>query len=195
MKPNVSSGESRSGEALLWYGASASALATGYVASAYAASLWGRDRAYVADRHVRFHPGASSTAQKSSANEGRRGRVVGGILGNLERVWSNLLRLGPRQLAALGLAGITVFAATGLSGYYLSRPAQEVLYAGLDRQDVSRIGAALNEAGIGFDVSADGATVFVRYGQSGPARMLLAEKGLPNGATGRIRTVRQARAP
>ena len=184
VKPNVSSGESRSGEALLWYGASASALATGYVASAYAASLWGRDRAWVADRHVRFHPGASSTAQKSSANEGRRGRVVGGILGNLERVWSNLLRLGPRRLAALGLAGITVFAATGLSGYYLSRPAQEVLYAGLDRQDVSRIGAALNEAGIGFDVSADGATVFVRYGQSGPARMLLAEKGLPNGATG-----------
>ena len=184
VKPNVSSGESRSGEALLWYGASASALATGYVASAYAASLWGRDRTWVADRHVRFHPGASSTAQKSSANEGRRGRVVGGILGNLERVWSNLLRLGPRRLAALGLAGITVFAATGLSGYYLSRPAQEVLYAGLDRQDVSRIGAALNEAGIGFDVSADGATVFVRYGQSGPARMLLAEKGLPNGATG-----------
>ena len=67
---------------------------------------------------------AQSTAQKSSANEGRRGRVVGGILGNLERVWSNLLRLGPRRLAALGLAGITVFAATGLSGYYLSRPAQ-----------------------------------------------------------------------
>src|SRR4051794_21309072 len=119
VKPNVSSGESRSGEALLWYGASASALATGYVASAYAASLWGRDRAWVADRHVRFHPGASSTAQKSSANEGRRGRVVGGILGNLERVWSNLLRLGPRRLAALGLAGITEFAATGLSGYYL----------------------------------------------------------------------------
>src|SRR3954464_3927179 len=111
VKPNVSSGESRSGEALLWYGASASALAMGYVASAYAASLWGRDRAWVADRHVRFHPGASSTAQKSSANEGRRGRVVGGTrqsgAGLVEP-----LRLGPRRLAALGLAGITVFAAT-----------------------------------------------------------------------------------
>ena len=91
------------GEALLWYGASANALATGYVASAYAASR-GRDRAYVAHRHVRFHPGASSTAEKSSANEGGRGRVAAGV-GSLERVWSDLLRLGPRRLAALGLAG------------------------------------------------------------------------------------------
>src|SRR3954467_5780401 len=118
VKPNVSSGESRSGEALLWYGASVSALATGYVASAYAASLWGRDRAWVADRHVRFHPGASSTAQNSSANEVLLGRVVGVILGNLEGVWSSRLRRGPRRLPTLGLAGNTVSPAPGLSGHY-----------------------------------------------------------------------------
>ena len=72
------------------------------------------------------------------------------------------------------------FRMTGLAGYFLSRPALEVLYAGLDRQDVSRIGAALKEADISFDVNSDGNTVFVRYGETARARMLLAEKGLPN---------------
>ncbi len=79
-------------------------------------------------------------------------------------------------LAAIGLA---VFALIGAAGYYLSRPANEILYSALDKQDVARIGAALREAGVGFDVSADGATVYVGYGDTAHARMLLAEKGLP----------------
>src|SRR5215218_5318175 len=124
---------------------------------------------------------AQAPQRTRTRGQGRRGRVVGGTLEHLERVWLNLLRPGPRRLMTLGLAGAAVFAATGFAGYYLSRPAQEVLYAELD---VARIGSALGEAGIAFDVSADGATVSVRYGQSGPARMLLAEKGLPNGSTG-----------
>jgi hypothetical protein len=74
-----------------------------------------------------FHLDASFASHKGPAIQRRRGRVVDGILQNIERVWSNLLRLGPRRLAALGLAGLAVFAATGLAGYYLSRPAQEVL--------------------------------------------------------------------
>ena len=47
---------------------------------------------------------------------------------------------------------------------------------------MTRIGAALNEAGIPFDVNADGSAVLVRYGQTATARMLLAEKGLPQSA-------------
>ena len=49
--------------------------------------------------------------------------------------------------------------------------------ASLDREDVSRIASALKEANIDFDVSADSTSVYVRYGQTAPARMLLAEKG------------------
>ena len=98
----------------------------------------------------------------------------------LQRLAGNLLQLGGRKLATLGLIGLAVFAATGIIGYYLSRPAMETLYAGLDRQDVSSIGAALRDADIGFDVSADGTSVSVRYGQTAQARMLLAEKGLPH---------------
>lgn len=41
------------------------------------------------------------------------------------------------------------------------------------------MGAALKDAGIPFDISADGTSVLVSYGQTAQARMLLAEKGLP----------------
>ncbi|MGE0849572.1 MAG: flagellar basal-body MS-ring/collar protein FliF [Hyphomicrobiaceae bacterium] len=100
----------------------------------------------------------------------------------LERLWSSLLGLGGRKLFALTLMGVTVFATVGLSSYYLSRPDLEMLYGGLNAQDVSRIGAALKEAGIHFDVNSQGTAVLVRRGQSAQARMLLAEKGLPSNA-------------
>ena len=100
----------------------------------------------------------------------------------LERLWRSLLGLGARRLPALGVVGLTVFAAVGLGSYYLSRPQLEALYTGLTPQDVSRIGAALREAGIAFDVNSQGTTVLVRYGQTAQARMLLAEKGLPSSA-------------
>src|SRR5690349_19953923 len=100
-------------------------------------------------------------------------------LEQLERVWVSLLGLGTRRLAGLALIGLTVFSAVGFGSYYLSRPDFETLYIGLSAQDVSRIGATLREAGITFDVNAQGNAVSVRRGQTAQARMLLAEKGLP----------------
>ncbi|GJD56600.1 flagellar basal-body MS-ring/collar protein FliF [Methylobacterium dankookense] len=99
-----------------------------------------------------------------------------------ERLWSNIVELGARRLIALGLVGLLVFLAVGLGAYYLSRPAQEPLYTGLSREDVSRIGGVLKDSGIPFDVSADGTAVLVAYGNTAQARMLLAEKGLPQSA-------------
>ncbi|RVU20049.1 flagellar basal-body MS-ring/collar protein FliF [Methylobacterium oryzihabitans] len=96
-----------------------------------------------------------------------------------ERLWSNIVELGPRRIAALGVIGLVVFLAVGLGAYYLSRPAHETLYTGLNREDVGRIGATLKDAGIPFDVSADGTAVLVPYGHTAQARMLLAGKGLP----------------
>ncbi len=99
-----------------------------------------------------------------------------------ERLVSNLMALGPRRLALLGAIGVIVFALVGAAGYFLSRPTSEALYTGLDKEDVTSIGAALNQAGIHFDISADGTTVYVAYGDTAHARMLLAEQGLPRGA-------------
>lgn len=103
-------------------------------------------------------------------------------LEQLERLWTSLLGLGARRLAALGIIGFTVFSAVGLGSYYLSRPELDTLYSGLNAQDVSRIGAALREAGITFDVNSEGTKVMVRPAQAIQARMLLAEKGLPASA-------------
>ena len=103
-------------------------------------------------------------------------------LEQLERLWRSLAALGARRLMAMGVVGLTVFGAVGVGSYYLSRPQLETLYSGLTAQDVNRIGAALNEAGIHFDVNSQGTSVLVRYGQTAQARMLLAEKGLPSSA-------------
>ncbi len=101
----------------------------------------------------------------------------------LKQLWGNLLGLGQRRLAVLAFIGLTVFVAVGFGSYYLSRPDYETLYAGLDAQDVARIGAALQESGIQFDVNPEGTSVLVHPGQTSRARMLLAEKGLPSSAS------------
>ncbi|OYW41147.1 MAG: flagellar M-ring protein FliF, partial [Azorhizobium sp. 12-66-6] len=97
----------------------------------------------------------------------------------LTALWNNLMALGARRLIALGVIGLTVVAVVGLGAFFLSQPERETLYANLNREDVSRIGGALKDAGISFDVSADGAAVLVGHSDTARARMLLAVKGLP----------------
>jgi flagellar M-ring protein FliF len=94
-----------------------------------------------------------------------------------------LLALGPRRLIALAVVGVAVFGAVGFGSFYWSRSDFETLYGGLTGQDVTRIGAALREAGIQFDVNAEGNKVMVRREQTAEARMLLAEKGLPSSSS------------
>ena len=118
------------------------------------------------------------------ALRGTNGARVEQALRHFAQMRDNLAALGPRRLAILGVVGVLVAALTAGAAWLASRPSWETLYVGLDRQDVGRIGATLREAGIAFDTSADGATVHVRYGTSAQARMLLAERGLPHGASG-----------
>ena len=99
-----------------------------------------------------------------------------------ERFAGSMAQLGGRRIAILGFVGIVVFLAVAVSSVYLTRPQYETLYTGLDPQDVNNIGIALNEARIAFDVSKDGKTVKVEFGQTSKARMLLAEKNLPRSA-------------
>lgn len=99
-----------------------------------------------------------------------------------EKLLASIAGLGARRLMALALVGIAVLGLIGIGTYYLSRPEQQVLYSGLTREDVSRIGGALKEVGIDFDVSSDGTTVTVGYEDTARARMILAEKGLPQSA-------------
>jgi flagellar M-ring protein FliF len=99
-----------------------------------------------------------------------------------DKLWLNLLDLGPRRLIILAIIGLSVFLTIGLGAYYLSRPQLSVLYSGLERDDVTRVGTALTDAGIQFDVNSAGNSVMVAHSQTAKARMLLAEKGLPYSA-------------
>ena len=101
-----------------------------------------------------------------------------------QKLWNNLLELGPRRLALLALVGFSVFLGVGGGAYYLSRPEFNVLYSGLAREDVTRVSAVLRDANVPFDVNATGDTIYVRPGQAAQARTLLAEKGLPNSTSG-----------
>lgn len=96
----------------------------------------------------------------------------------------NLAGLGAKRLAIMSVVGVLVVALVIASAFYLSRPPKESLYTGLSQQDVARIGAALSDLNIPFDVNEQGGTVLVAYGQASRARMLLAEQGLPSAASG-----------
>ena len=74
----------------------------------------------------------------------------------LDRLSTSLGALGARRLAALALTAVAVVATVVVLSWYLARPGFETLYTGLDRQDVGRISQALGDAGVTFDVSADG---------------------------------------
>jgi flagellar M-ring protein FliF len=102
---------------------------------------------------------------------------------NAQKLWQNLLELGARRLIALAFVGVTVFAGVGFGAYFLSRPELEVLYTGLSRDDINRMGAALRDADIKFDVNSAGDAISVRRGQTVQARVMLAEKGLPNSSS------------
>ena len=97
----------------------------------------------------------------------------------LKLLVSSLARLGAKRLLLMVLVGVTVASMLGVSAYLLNRPVRETLYSGLDAEDVNRIGAALTEVGIPFDVSVTGNAVLVDYGKTAQARMILASKGLP----------------
>lgn len=97
----------------------------------------------------------------------------------IEQLRGTLGKLGARKLIALGLVGAALMGTILYTSFYLSRPSYETLYVGLSRDDVNRMGLALGEAGIAFDVKSDGSSILVPIGKAEQARMYLAEKGLP----------------
>lgn len=104
------------------------------------------------------------------------------IRDTLSRLKQLATTLGPKRLAAMGIVGALLFGSILVAGIYLNHPQFQTLYVGLDRDDINRMGLALGEAGIRFDVSSDGKSLLVPYGKAEEARMFLAEKGLPTSA-------------
>jgi flagellar M-ring protein FliF len=91
--------------------------------------------------------------------------------------------LGPARLAILGATFLSLIAFFVFVSAKVSQPDMSILYRDLNVTESAQVSAKLEEIGIPFNVSIDGAQVFVSENEVGRARMLLAESGLPNGGS------------
>ena len=105
------------------------------------------------------------------------------LLEQLLAIGKNVANLGATRIAALAGVGMLSIALVLVAAMFLNKPAMETLYIGLDATDLNQISIALSEAGINFDVGTDGKSVQVPVGSTAKARLLLAERGLPNSTT------------
>ncbi|MGL4196737.1 MAG: flagellar basal-body MS-ring/collar protein FliF [Allorhizobium sp.] len=104
------------------------------------------------------------------------------LLNQLLQIPKNFAALGQAKLLAMAGVAIVSFAIIIAGALYVNKPSYETLYVGLEPVDLNQISIALAESGIDFETGADGQSVSVRAGMTGKARLLLAERGLPNSA-------------
>ncbi|MEK1875414.1 MAG: flagellar basal-body MS-ring/collar protein FliF [Rhizobium altiplani] len=104
------------------------------------------------------------------------------LLNQLVQIFKNFSSLGRNRLLALAGVGVVSVVLILAAAFLVNKPAQETLYVGLDTPDLNQISIALAEANIGFQVGTDGSSITVPAGMTGKARLLLAERGLPNSA-------------
>ncbi|AGS20511.1 flagellar M-ring protein FliF [Rhizobium etli] len=104
------------------------------------------------------------------------------LLNQLVQIFKNFGALGRTRLMILGGVGSVSIAIILAAALFVNKPAQETLYVGLDAPDLNQISMALAEANINFQVGTDGSSITVPAGMTGKARLMLAERGLPNSA-------------
>jgi flagellar M-ring protein FliF len=89
-----------------------------------------------------------------------------------------LQRFGIGRLAAILGIGAGVAAALFALTMNLGEP-KALLYSNLDLKEASSITAALDQAGVKYEVKGDGATIMVPRDEVSSARLMLSGKGLP----------------
>lgn len=104
------------------------------------------------------------------------------LLAQFSQLSKNLASLGQTKLIALAGAGLVSMAIVLAAALYVNKPSFETLYVGLETTDLNQVSIALAEASIDFAVGSDGTSIQVPVGMTGKARLLLAERGLPNSA-------------
>ncbi len=102
------------------------------------------------------------------------------LLNQLIQVAKNLAGLGQAKLLTLIGVGVLSIGLILFAAVYVNKPAYETLYVGLETTDLNQISVALAEANMDFEVGTDGTSIKVAAGTTGKARLLLAERGLPN---------------
>ena len=91
--------------------------------------------------------------------------------------------LGPARIAILGATFLSLIIFFIFVSAKVSQPSLSILYRDLTTTDSAQVSAKLEEIGVKYSISSDGAQVFVPETEVGRVRMLLAEEGLPNGGS------------
>lgn len=104
------------------------------------------------------------------------------LLNQVPQVLRNIAALGQTRLLLLGGVGIVSMVLVIAAAVYVNKPAYETLYVGLENADLNKISLALAESNFQFEVGSDGTSIHVPVGMTSRARVLLAERGLPNSA-------------
>ncbi|PZU84390.1 MAG: flagellar M-ring protein FliF [Shinella sp.] len=104
------------------------------------------------------------------------------LLNQLLQMFKNLASLGQARLLAMAGVAIVSFALIISAAIFVNKPAYETLYVGLEPTDLNQVSIALAESGIDFETGTDGKSLKVPAGMTSRARLLLAERGLPNSA-------------
>jgi flagellar M-ring protein FliF len=101
----------------------------------------------------------------------------------LNNFLETLKKLGPARLAVMGgvMVGLLLFFV--FLSMRVSTPSMELLYEDLSTVDSSAIATKLSSENIRYSISPDGTSVSIPSDEVARARMLLAEEGLPNGAS------------
>ena len=102
------------------------------------------------------------------------------LLAQFNQIMKNFGSLGQTKLLTLAGVGLVSMAIVIAAALYVNKPAFETLYVGLEQADLNKVSVALAEAGINFAVGQDGSSIQVPVGMTSRARLLLAERGLPN---------------
>jgi flagellar M-ring protein FliF len=104
------------------------------------------------------------------------------LLAQFSNIFKSLANLGQTRLITLGAVGVVSIAIVLAAAIYVNKPALENLYVGLETSDLNQVTVALAEGNMPFEVGSDGKSIQVPVGMTGKARLMLADRGLPNSA-------------
>lgn len=101
----------------------------------------------------------------------------------MDAIFQAMRNIGPLRLAVMGgvvlaMAGFFIFIMTRLAA-----PSMELLYADLESKDSSRIVQTLESQGIPYEISQSGGQISVPMDEVARVRLLLANQGIPGGAS------------
>jgi len=91
--------------------------------------------------------------------------------------------LGPLRLSVMGIVVIGLLAFFIYLTTRLAAPRMELLYGGLEGQDVTSITTQLSATNIPFEMRGNGSQIFVPSDRVNELRLSMANKGIPSGGT------------